>query len=83
MNIFIRLECDNCLSHRDLDIGPLEDVRQEINGQLLKNRARNVGWVFPTENAVDHCYCPTCMSKAPKKSIESLPNQFMPSGRHQ
>jgi hypothetical protein len=64
MLLVVRLECDRCLSHRDINIGDAEDS-QIAKGvvMLVLWRAAEIGWRISTNNAQKSCLCERCKDK--------------------
>ena len=63
MTTMVRLECDRCLSHRDLTIGDTETLGVHSGlPMLVRWRAAEVGWRIHVSNAEKLCLCERCKS---------------------
>lgn len=61
MTTIVRLECDCCMSHRDLTIGDTEEFGV-ISGlpMLVRWRANEIGWRIHVSNAQKLTLCERC-----------------------
>jgi hypothetical protein len=61
MQFMVRLECDKCLSHRDLWFGDVDaDGISPGISMLVRYRAAKIGWRIHMTNAQKLCRCERC-----------------------
>ena len=64
MSIIARLECDKCSSHRDLEVGNLDDLTGYGGlAMIVRCRAMAIGWKIHCVNGVNLTECSRCKPK--------------------